>query len=141
MTIPFWCVRRPKKTEKIQPLSMIQHEKAVFDLCRKRRNILQELVQTEQTYFSGLTKLLQKFYDPMIHKKLLTETQRIRLAIKIEAMEKFHRVMLVELGRSPNIASVFVKNADFLRMYTDYTNSYTTTLDFVNELRSSKAIR
>lgn len=93
--------------------------------AKKREQIINEIVDSEKVYLRGLTILVKEFNVDFVNKfaNLLLE---------------FHGVFEVDLRNSSNIAEVFDKNADYLKMGNPYVEGYTEMMQKLAELRGKK---
>jgi len=93
--------------------------------AKKREMIINEIIDSEKVYLRGLTILVKEFNVDFVNKfaNLLLE---------------FHGVFEVDLRNSNNIAEVFDKNADYLKMGNPYVEGYTEMMQKIVELRKKK---
>jgi hypothetical protein len=89
----------------------------------KRNSVIDEIMNTEQSYVKKLTVLVEHFVIPlstMAEQGLLEQTkEEIQSLFKgILAIQKFHVMFLEKLHKNPSYGKVFKECAQFLKMYT-----------------------
>eukprot|EP01006_Ploeotia_vitrea_P045921 TRINITY_DN66979_c8_g2_i1.p1 TRINITY_DN66979_c8_g2~~TRINITY_DN66979_c8_g2_i1.p1 ORF type:complete len:636 (+),score=322.91 TRINITY_DN66979_c8_g2_i1:33-1940(+) len=108
---------------------------------KQRKLLVKEVFSTERSYVKSLGVLIEHYYRPLREKKLLSAQEMSEMFSNVESIFMFHTTFLADLervGEDGDIASVFVKLGDFLRMYTQYVSGYDKCLASVNKLRESK---
>ena len=130
---------------KTTELSQEKREK----MSRNRERTVGEIFSTEQTYVDSLEILMNEFKTPMrtqVDKKQLkmTDEEFSHVFSNIESIYSLHSMFLVELrtaGVDGDLGSVFVRYADYFRVYSAYISSYNRSLQTVNMLSSRKKFR
>jgi hypothetical protein len=106
------------------------------DSEKQRKFIVKEIIATEETYVTALEQIRADFIQPLRDRKILSKAQLSALFSNIEAILDFHKVFFSHLQQSPeSIASIFLKLADFLKMYTLYVNSYSSCIEAMCDLK------
>eukprot|EP01103_Thecamoeba_quadrilineata_P008047 TRINITY_DN1783_c0_g2_i1.p1 TRINITY_DN1783_c0_g2~~TRINITY_DN1783_c0_g2_i1.p1 ORF type:complete len:439 (-),score=117.28 TRINITY_DN1783_c0_g2_i1:96-1412(-) len=94
-----------------------------------REQALSELISTEKDYVSDLHFIISNFLVPLREQEILNKTELKALFSTIEVIVKINSLLLVQLTerleKSDNIETVllgdiFLKLADFLKVYTTY---------------------
>jgi len=113
------------ETKKFLSLRYEQPCAPIGEKAKKRQQIINEIIDSEKVYLRGLTILVKEFNVDIVNKfaNLLLE---------------FHGVFEVDLRISSNIAEVFDKNADYLKMGNPYVEGYTEMMQKIVELRKKK---
>ncbi|RKP10209.1 Dbl homology domain-containing protein [Thamnocephalis sphaerospora] len=113
----------------------------------QRQNIALEILETERTYVSRLTFLLEQFRDPLL--KIVDTPARILTAHDIkeifqhlDAILKFHRELLQRLESRINVASwnpvqgclgdIFLLLAPYFKIYNLYLGNCTHAMERVS---------
>jgi deoxyribodipyrimidine photolyase len=93
---------------------------------KKKENILEEILQTEEDYVDHLTVLIEKFKKPMTEKKILSETSQNILFGNIEVVYGVNKMFLENLKnslkekdkREENLSEMIVWFSKSFRLYT-----------------------
>lgn len=107
---------------------------------------LQELVSSERSYVNALDVLVNKFARPLktSDKNGCTAQQSALMFSNVEILYSFHKKFVVELEASvekERVGEIFLKYADFFKMYTQYLNSYEKSMGEINKCSGNKAFR
>lgn len=111
---------------------------------RKRTLIINELIQTEESYLSSLHQLEKIWIEPMTasaqnRSNGLTMKEIDMLSFKsLTIITNLHDALLPQLRSARDVGATFVKFGDFLKMYTVFVNSYDNILQVLGALRNSK---
>ena len=105
-----------------------------------------ELIQTEVTYTSSLRACVDCYILPLQQKcnageLKLTPADASTLFSNLTAILSFHLLLLSDLQATspPSIGQVFLKYADYLKMYSAYISNYSASLTLVSRLSSQSA--
>lgn len=112
-------------------------EKDVEDtpaLQAKREKVRQEIIDTEQSYCRSLNTLNTEFIGKLRSEAIITEAQIQKIFGSIPMLAQFHSLFLFDLS-TQSTSKVFLKSADFLKMYAGYVQGYTGALEQLNDLR------
>merc|ERR1719419_595991 len=114
-------------SEKLQFVSLSYRQGYVLtgEKAIKRQKIIEEIVDTEAAYLKGLGILVKDFNLKFVN----------RFAIMLL---EFHSVLWVDLRQSSNIAEVFEKNADYLKMGNPYVQGYSEMMEKIVALRKKR---
>eukprot|EP00475_Leptophrys_vorax_P006006 TRINITY_DN13655_c0_g1_i1.p1 TRINITY_DN13655_c0_g1~~TRINITY_DN13655_c0_g1_i1.p1 ORF type:complete len:806 (+),score=221.61 TRINITY_DN13655_c0_g1_i1:147-2564(+) len=107
----------------------------------KKEKVKSEIIETEKSYCHGLEILINEFQKPMTLKSedLNITPKEIALVFSnLDAIHRFHTVMVTQLSNEKNMAKVFSKNADFLKMYTQYLNGYEQSIEILTQHSKNK---
>ncbi|KAL1924278.1 uncharacterized protein VTP21DRAFT_7313 [Calcarisporiella thermophila] len=125
---------------------------------RRRRFILREILTTERSYVQGLQEFMDIYVEPSA--QVLSPQERKQVFSNFESILAFHRdhflpALEEEVSRLTNdkevndmddgiqddpvrVGGVFVKLADFLRMYSFYINNCDSALGMLEGWRRSR---
>eukprot|EP00475_Leptophrys_vorax_P008255 TRINITY_DN1530_c0_g1_i5.p2 TRINITY_DN1530_c0_g1~~TRINITY_DN1530_c0_g1_i5.p2 ORF type:complete len:479 (+),score=123.00 TRINITY_DN1530_c0_g1_i5:317-1753(+) len=96
----------------------------------KRQKIIDEIVATELTYKSHLATVIAEFIAPLrqaaANKTIaITEVHIRAIFSNIEVIHSLHETLAKMLQEDPDsVAAVFERFGAFLKIYTEYVNSY-----------------
>jgi len=93
-----------------------------------------ELVQSEKRYLKHLKSLHDDFLVPLFNKKIFPKSKQ-RLFSNLSIIYKFHGTFLKDLKSSKDIPGVFIKQADFFKIYVQYVENYNLILECLAEFR------
>ena len=98
---------------------------------------------TEENYLNDLKLLVEKFVHPLKRSPQhgVSQLEATAMFSNVEIIACFHEKFLVELKSSPEPGDVFLRFADFLKMYTQYTRSYDKTIEAFHSLRSNSRFK
>lgn len=109
-------------------------EKEERDRLVKKKMVQDEFMDTEAQYVENLSVFVKYFARPLkIGGYGLSKPDAEILFSNIDVIEAFHVLMLRKLQSTDNIASVILKHADFLKVYTRYINSYDLSVEVLEE--------
>jgi hypothetical protein len=121
--------------------SNVEVQKSPQEVQSVRETIIAEILQTEQDYIRNLDILVQKFSVPL---KLdanngLSQQQASGIFSNVEIILMFHKAFVAELkDKKGNVADIFYKYADFLKMYSEYLRNYDNALVILQGLKTNK---
>ena len=132
---------RPKE-EPSKPTKEQELEQRELQL-KQRATIANEILQTERVYVTGLTILIEAFLKPMRTKNLITPASLRRIFSDVEVLFGFNCQFLsnVELrmlnwdANDQRLGDIFLREVDYLKMYTMYVNNYNDSVKEVAECR------
>jgi hypothetical protein len=107
----------------------------------KKDKVKAEIIETEKTYCHGLEILVNEFQKPMATKADdlgITAKEVSVVFSNVDTIHRFHTVMVTQLTSEKNMAKVFSKNADFLKMYTQYLNGYEQAIEILTQHTKNK---
>lgn len=121
----------------------------------RRSKIANELLETERSYISALCTLVDVYQAPLLAfaKETISEMADIAMQVTqifpaVLQLIPFNRELLKRLEtvmsewhENSTIGQIFVEMAPFLKMYKDYENSYSQTLDNYTEMLKDPAFR
>lgn len=129
----------------LQPISFdgTQGDKSSWtEKCKRRANIITELLSTEKNYIEELKQLNNEFLKPFV--KPLKKSTKIDISsfhIMILNLIKLHEKIYSNFCSSKNICTVFQQEFMFLKMYKEYIRDYEETygkLQKASKMRSFK---
>eukprot|EP01083_Nonionella_stella_P014162 39820_1 len=95
---------------------------------RERALIKKEIIETEKSYLKGLDVLLNEFIKPIFKEKMIPLIYERDVTSVIPTLINFHVEFLNDLqtqyDNDGDICSVFIKYADFMKIYIQYILSY-----------------
>eukprot|EP01124_Arcella_intermedia_P031606 TRINITY_DN7181_c0_g1_i1.p1 TRINITY_DN7181_c0_g1~~TRINITY_DN7181_c0_g1_i1.p1 ORF type:complete len:1288 (+),score=388.27 TRINITY_DN7181_c0_g1_i1:29-3865(+) len=105
------------------------------DFNKKREYIVKEILSTEKTYTENLKQAIEAYYIPMIDEAKTDKTINIEIVdtmfLNMKAILPLNQDLYLALkervdnwSENAQIGDVFVKFGPFLKMYTQYSNSY-----------------
>ena len=110
-----------------------------------RQKIIDEIISSEITYVDYLYECIANYLDPLkrqCDKLNLTSKQISSIFSNLTVLTQFHTIFLTDIksitSNKSNISTVFLQYADFLKMYTQYLNSYEKAIATINSLRDNK---
>lgn len=108
----------------------------------KRRKVQEEIVVTEKTYCERLLEMINMLKSPMQNNAVklgISQDQVSSIFGIINSLNDFHLLFLRELeDKKTALPQVFMKYADFFKMYTQYMNGYESSLNILNSLQKNK---
>jgi len=112
-------------------------------LARKRKNILEEIVESERVYTKGLIKLHEEFYTPIFDKYLIpTSFEEGMVKNSKEIMElhskKFLPALEICLKKGAGIPSIFSEFVEQFEIYLSYVSDYDHVMNLVESMRDSR---
>lgn len=105
----------------------------------EKERIRAEILETEETYVFSLTRFRQLFIQPLNqnYKSFGLRNQQAKdICSDISVICRLHTLLLEDF-RKQDIIEVFIKYADFLKIYTTYVNNYERTLATINYARNN----
>eukprot|EP00457_Paulinella_chromatophora_P004757 gb/GEZN01004770.1/.p1 GENE.gb/GEZN01004770.1/~~gb/GEZN01004770.1/.p1 ORF type:complete len:500 (+),score=66.63 gb/GEZN01004770.1/:25-1500(+) len=105
--------------------------------------VANELLETEQKYVRCLNTLKHEYVIALKALGSGLSTEQInKLVSNIETLTNFHATLLEEIKANSNeLGKLFIRYADFLKLYISYMNNYGDLLEELNKLRSHKAFQ
>lgn len=107
----------------------------------KRQEILQEVVDTEESYFSDLGVLMKVFLEPIRKQELLTKQQISSVFANLEAIYPVNEGMLAALrelqeGKAEtSIGEIFVERSVLFKLYAVYCSNQPNIRDRILALK------
>jgi len=90
-----------------------------------------ELISTERAYLEHLRILYNDFLVPLFNKSILPKEKRF-LASEIIMIFGFHKEFLLDLQKTDDVAELFLKRADFFKIYDKYVVKYPQILEMLS---------
>jgi hypothetical protein len=105
----------------------------------KFERIAAECLDTEKAYVKNLNILIDQYLKPLrlgpIAQKLgLPKEDLNALFSNIEIILAYHQVLVMDMETEPDLCEVFLKNAPFLKVYTQYVSGYDKLLQVMARL-------
>jgi len=107
-----------------------------------RSNVAKELFETEKSYVDKLNTLVEVFKQPMGHSAAITADQINKIFSNVETLRNFNVLLLQDLEKimsswtdDSQLGSVFLRMADFLKLYIIFINNYSQSLETVNHCK------
>jgi nitrogen fixation-related uncharacterized protein len=115
------------------------------DRCKEmRRKVARELLETEKSYVEKLNTLVDVFEQPMKHSLTVTADQRNHIFSNVESLRNFNVMLLQDLENivanwsdNSELGGVFLRVADFFKLYITYINNYTHSIETVNTCKQN----
>jgi len=115
------------------------------DPTRRRERfdrVVLECIESEKAYHNSLNLLLNVYLRPLTTGKIkqtlgLSQSDIEALFSNLESLVAFHQVMLMDMETEADISHVLLKNAPFLKLYTQYVASYDRILQTMTRLSKS----
>jgi len=115
----------------------------------QRQHIFNEILQTEETYLSGLIELVEQIYEPVKNEDMSlldpTLTKSLFPGGHITIIYKAHNDFINDLRAKKNewsfhqpVGDLFLRMCGFLRLYTHYAETYTQIEEALEQLRKEK---
>eukprot|EP01080_Neovahlkampfia_damariscottae_P003843 gene3843-7003_t len=112
---------------------------------KKKDNILEEILQTEEDYVDHLTTLIENFKKPIKEKNILTESQQSTLFGNIDVVYGVNVLFLKNLKealkhphKEEKMAEMISKFSKSFRLYTSYISNYEKSALFLrNESKTN----
>jgi len=130
---------------KMQPISYkgIRGDQSGWsNKCKKRAEIIQELVNTEQSYINGLKELHREFLKPF--GKELKKSAGVDVShfeIKIANLIHLHKGIYDRFEKADNLCTVFLEDFKFVKMYKPYIKAYEETFRHLREASKKRAFK
>jgi len=116
---------------------------------RKRLAVVNEIVQTEDTYSSCLDIIVRVYQAPLEEavaqgKPIITQEEVVAVFANIREIQQLHANLVKELrdaqGGAENgpFTHVFVKYVSSFRIYTEFVNNYNNSLDNLSRCQKKK---
>jgi len=108
---------------------------------RKKEKVKSEIIETEKTYCNSLGILILSFEKPMMAcaEEIGISPKEVGTVFSnVDTIQRFHAALLGQLSIENNTAKVFYKNADFLKMYTQYLNGYEQSIEILTNHSKNK---
>jgi len=100
-----------------------------------------EMVQSEKRYLEQLKILLHDFLYPLFNERILPHNKQNLFIQDMKMIYSFHKVFYKDLKSaksSGDIPDLFVKQADFLKLYINYVENYTQMIECLADFRKNK---
>jgi len=112
-------------------------------MSTKRQKVEAEIISSEEVYVKNLNELIKHFIHPLkSNQELLDPEDILKLFSNIELLCGFHVVFLADLKKKDKeIHLTFQRMADFLKMYTQYVNSYDVAMTTMHRLNKKKKFK
>jgi len=110
--------------------------------CKKRAEIIKELLSTEKTYINGLEELHKEFLKPFA--KVLKKSTGVDLASfeeKIANLIRLHKHINDRFEKAENICTVFKEEFAFVKMYKPYIKDYEETFRHLREASKKRSFK
>eukprot|EP01125_Pyxidicula_operculata_P012370 TRINITY_DN4061_c0_g1_i1.p1 TRINITY_DN4061_c0_g1~~TRINITY_DN4061_c0_g1_i1.p1 ORF type:complete len:1793 (+),score=446.36 TRINITY_DN4061_c0_g1_i1:61-5439(+) len=117
----------------------------------RRRRIVQEMLQTEETYVKSLNQLHETWEKPLrvaveLDKPIISKEEIDSIFSNVQAIHLLHEHILKALQEriqnwndTKKIGDVFIQNAPVLKLYVKYINNYDSSINTIkNTLKTSK---
>ena len=141
-----------KKIIKIQALFRKRDTQKKYKILLKRykfrKNVIMELVKTEESYVKSLSVVVTKVINPAREKKYLNEEEMRLLFLNIESIKKFNegfsKLLNDNLGNFDHQKTLIAQNLDKqipgFRLYNDYCGKFEDSTSFLRKIKESKHI-
>jgi len=145
-----WCL--PKKFDESKT-HLLGYESTDLDVYLRTSaasetvtelNPEKEMVLSEKRYLEQLKILLHEFLYPLFNERILPQDKQNLLLHDIKLIYVFHKIFYKDLKSaksSGNIPELFVKQADFLKLYANYVENYTQMMECLAELRKNREFK
>lgn len=90
-----------------------------------------ELISTERAYLEQLRTLYNDWLVPLFNKSILPKEKKF-LASEIMLIFGFHKEFLLDLQKTDDVAELFLKRADFFKIYDQYVVKYPQILEMLS---------
>ncbi|KNE54723.1 hypothetical protein AMAG_00682 [Allomyces macrogynus ATCC 38327] len=110
----------------------------------KRKNIIAEILATEDTYIAELAYLVKHYVQPMEDRQILSPEEVKGLFSNVESILKFHSDFLIGAMRAnqDRLGRVFAQHSAYLKMYSVFINAYDQAMvDLSKWLPKRKKVR
>ncbi|XP_032792326.2 FYVE, RhoGEF and PH domain-containing protein 3 isoform X1 [Daphnia magna] len=104
---------------------------------RLRKNVLDEIISSEESYIKQLDMLLNGFVRPVRDKNTIPKHSFSAIFGDIEPLYSLNIVLHDELQKSENVGSAFLKIAPYLKLYSTYAHDYELATRSLQALRKS----
>ena len=139
--------RKPREEHK-ERVEDTRAREATEEKARKAtayQRVHAELLHTEQTYTKSLQSAVDCYLLPLQQRVnsgelKLTTQDASTLFSNLSAILSFHLLLQADLASTPadHVGEVFLKYADYLKMYTVYVSNYSQCLALVSKLSMQK---
>jgi len=147
MCLLFWCF--PKDCDESKT-HLLGYDSTDLDTYQRTTagsetvlelNPEKEMVLSEKRYLEQLKILLHEFLYPLFNERILPQNKQNLFVQDIKMIYGFHKIFYNDLKNamsSGNIPELFVKQADFLKLYTNYVENYTQMMQCLAEFRKNR---
>jgi hypothetical protein len=121
-------------------------------LERLRKQVIQELLDTERAYFKYLEQAISYYMIPIRENNMIKNAQIIALFKSFEEIQRVNKLILVALEKrmaqwkglpknQQRLGDIFTQLSPFLKVYSEYVTNYQTHIATINEkLNDSKMV-
>jgi len=110
----------------------------------KRFQIMKEILSTEENYLNCLLTLLEVFKIPLAQKGIVEDEKLEKMFSNLEELIVVHLSIFYQISKRIGtwdsykkskscVGTVFIENAEALRLYANYINGYNVSLDVVRK--------
>jgi len=130
---------------KLQPISFsgtLGNMENWSEECKRRAEIISELVTTERNYIRGLEELNNRFFLPYM--KPLKDKANVDIGNyqkRVKSLIALHNDVYDMFCKAENICRPFQEELQFLRMYKQYIKEYNETLQKLKGAARKRSIR
>eukprot|EP00466_Bigelowiella_natans_P019300 jgi/Bigna1/127950/aug1.5_g2658 len=103
---------------------------------RKRIHARQEIIDSEESYLTNLTALMDTYVKPM--KQVVDLADHKKMFADVKSICDFHEIFYPFVKKSSDIGYCFLKYADYLKIYTEFINHYAGVIECLSENRKNK---
>eukprot|EP01100_Stratorugosa_tubuloviscum_P013944 TRINITY_DN7193_c0_g1_i1.p1 TRINITY_DN7193_c0_g1~~TRINITY_DN7193_c0_g1_i1.p1 ORF type:complete len:558 (-),score=190.50 TRINITY_DN7193_c0_g1_i1:75-1748(-) len=124
----------------------------IKNVIKKRTNIVNEMVETERTYFSSLKIILEEFEKPLQHafafnpKGIISNEEIFGLFSNIDMIYNIHELFGQDLENAKRnwfpqqlLAPIFLKFVESMKFYTQYVNNFNRALEIYEGCKNKVA--
>eukprot|EP00455_Lapot_gusevi_P042289 TRINITY_DN4993_c0_g1_i3.p1 TRINITY_DN4993_c0_g1~~TRINITY_DN4993_c0_g1_i3.p1 ORF type:complete len:458 (+),score=111.70 TRINITY_DN4993_c0_g1_i3:96-1469(+) len=127
--------------ETLDPVAIEKARKREF----LRGKALDEIITSEENYVRSLRNLVELYIQPLEEQAQqedgwISMEEVAGIFSNVQILANFHFHFLADLKTKP-ILEVFLKLSDFLKMYTQYVNSYDSCLQTLSSLKNNSDLQ
>jgi Leucine-rich repeat (LRR) protein len=134
----------PENIEKVQRLIEERRTNEEIKL-RKRQKIIEEIISSEETYFSSLSSVVEIYINPLRNNRILSSEELFLLFSNLESLVlTVSKRILEELNEARDqklsIGDVFSRHGNYFSLYSVYINNFEESINTLNRLKSQKKV-
>jgi FYVE, RhoGEF and PH domain containing 5/6 len=136
-----WRPRRPPRASlvQVQRRSVIICHDEENEVLRKRQQVIDEILKSENTYYNRLQAAWDEYICPMQESRILSDDDIATIFFEWETLLGIHKRLNEELASANvkgtlNVGSIFNNYSHFFKMYQPYLNNYSQACDRRGEL-------
>ncbi|KAJ6233259.1 faciogenital dysplasia protein [Anaeramoeba flamelloides] len=118
---------------------------------KKRKQVIIELVKTEEDYVNDLRTIIKHYLDPITNQKIVKEKDIPLIFSHTKMIETVNSMILDNLNKAypqdedeianMNVGKIFIQIAEFLKVYTQYCSNHENAVNTVVKYSSNSSFQ